>query len=106
MSAANVIPLFPERKPAVNPKAAIAAHRPCPDLCSHSLNQEQKERGLENIAKVRKQIREKKLAPLRAKAAELKAKGKQSEDRGEQMRIKTELKKLTSQAAAIEQRWS
>ena len=104
MSVANVIPLFPNREPVQ--QKTVAAHMPCPDMNCYSLNKEQKSRGLENLAKVRAQLKEKQLQPLREEGKALQAKGQQSEDAGEKVRITKQMKKLQDQAERIAQRWS
>ena len=105
MSAANVIQLFPNRQPVMQ-EPTIAAHRPCPSLSCYSLNKEQKERGLENLTKVREQLKNRQLQPLREQGKALQAQGKETEDVAEQLRISRQLKKLQSQAEQISQRWS
>lgn len=105
MSVANVIPLFPGREPVMH-EPKNPAHLPCPDLSCHSLNKEQKSRGLENLAKVRAKLKEGALKPLREEGKALQAKGKETEDVDEQLKIKQQLKKLQSQAEQVNLRWS
>ena len=105
MSVANVIPLFPGRVPVMH-EPTNPAHMPCPDLPCYSLNKEQKESGLANIANVRKQLKEKQLKPLREEGKQLQDKGKETEDIAEQLQIANQLKKLQNQAQQINQRWS
>ncbi|CAH8189246.1 hypothetical protein VAEKB19_1710001 [Vibrio aestuarianus] len=42
-----------------------ACHRPCPDMAHHSLNASQKQKGLACLKRVREELREKLLTPLR-----------------------------------------
>ncbi|WED29026.1 hypothetical protein L3V77_24140 [Vibrio sp. DW001] len=105
MSVANVIPLFPGRTPVMH-EPTNPAHMPCPDLPCYSLNQDQKNRGLENLAKIREQLKNKQLQPLREEGEALRVRGKYAVETGEQVRIADQIKKLKKQAERISVRWS
>ncbi|AGB11008.1 TPA: hypothetical protein ACPVYA_004304 [Vibrio parahaemolyticus] len=101
---AEIIPLSPEPEPVT--QSPIAAHRPCPDMPHHSLTQADKERGLNNISRVRKQLLEGQLKPLREQANALRKQGRESENQREQIKIRRELEKIQRQAERIQERWT
>ncbi|OXX73284.1 hypothetical protein B9J87_06265 [Vibrio sp. V19_P1S1T109] len=84
-----------------------ACHQPCPDMPHHSLNATQKQKGLACLQRVRAELREKLLEPLRKKRAELIEKAN-SEDTTQMKRtlIAQEINRLDMKAQRILDRWS
>lgn len=82
-------------------------HKPCPDLSCYSLNAAQKAKGLVNLKKVRSELKEKQLEPLRVKRKELVEKAKHEDTRQlERARIHEEIQRIDRQAQRIQERWS
>ena len=102
MHEANVIPLFPDRAQAK--EYTVPAHMPCPDLLCYSLNHDQKQRGLENIAKVREQVKESLLQPLRKQRQMLEARRALTE--ADEIAAMKKIKKLELQIKRINALWS
>jgi hypothetical protein len=81
-------------------------HRPCPDMPFHSLNAAQKAQGLVNLSRVRFQLRERQLAPLRAKRNELSELASTAQTPHERARLVRQIKQIDEQAELISNRWS
>ena len=84
-----------------------ACHRDCPDMPFHSLNAEQKAKGLAALQKVRSDLKESQLERLREQHKALTAEANH-EDTSQQrkMRIEFELARINTQAKRVNQRWS
>ncbi len=84
-----------------------ACHKPCPDMPFHSLNAAQKAKGLDRLQKVRADLLEKQLEPLRTKRTELVAKANHEDTNElERTRISREINQIDNRAQRIQQRWS
>ncbi|MDE1316322.1 hypothetical protein MEG05_20510 [Vibrio aestuarianus] len=84
-----------------------ACHRPCPDMAHHSLNATQKQKGLACLQRVRGELREKLLEPLRKKRAELVAKSNDEEiSPVKRSLLKQEINRIDAKAQRIIDRWS
>lgn len=84
-----------------------ACHRPCPDMPHHSLNATQKQKGLACLQRVRGELREKLLAPLRKQRAELVAKAGDEETSPVKRSLLTqEINRIDAKAQRIIDRWS
>jgi hypothetical protein len=81
-------------------------HRPCPDLSCYSLNAEQKAAGLKNLSRVRANLRETLLAPLRTSRRELQARLKNTDIPHEAAQLTRQIRKIDEQAVSISKRWS
>ncbi len=84
-----------------------ACHKACPDMPFHSLNAEQKAKGLAALQKVRSDLKESQLKRLRDQHKALTAEANH-EDTTQQrkMRIAFELERINTQAQRISERWS
>ena len=84
-----------------------ACHRPCPDMPHHSLNASQKSKGLECLKRVREELREKQLKPLRTQRTELANKANHEDTTPlERTRLAKEIDRIDRKAQRIQERWS
>ncbi len=84
-----------------------ACHKPCPDMPHHSLNAAQKAKGLACLQKVRADLREKQLQPLRQQRTELAEKAKHEDTSPlERTRLSKEIDRIDRTAQRITERWS
>ncbi len=82
-------------------------HMPCPDMSCYSLNAEQKAKGLAGLQKARAYVREVQLKKLRHQHQELTAEANHADTTLQRkLRIAEELKKISSQARQVQERWS
>ncbi|MDC5855511.1 hypothetical protein [Vibrio europaeus] len=81
-------------------------HLPCPDMVAHSLNKEQKAKGLENLQEVRANLKERRLNSLLSQRAKLVAQGENTHSLTEQLKLKREIKLIDLEASRFKQRWS
>ncbi|CAH8197288.1 hypothetical protein [Vibrio aestuarianus] len=84
-----------------------ACHQPCPDMPHHSLNAAQKQKGLACLQRVRAELREKMLVPLRKQRAELVAKaGDEETSPIKRSLLMQEISRIDAKAQRIIDRWS
>ncbi len=84
-----------------------ACHRDCPDMPFHSLNAEQKAKGLAALQKARSYLKEVQLDRLRKQHKALTDEANHEDTTTQRkMRISEELKRINTQAQRISERWS
>ncbi len=84
-----------------------ACHRRCPDLLQSRFDENHKAIGLSWINKIRKDVREKQLTPLRTQRTELVNKANNEDTTPlERTRLAKEIDRIDRKAQRIQERWS